>query len=115
MKRTIFILATMLVVCLTVLAVLVLHPVRKVKADHGCSLHTLMGNYGWTEFGSDVEDTTPTYFWTAIELVHFDGNGNFSIREGYEVDDGVNSGSYTGTGRYTVNSDCTMTICYTID
>ena len=59
MKRTIFGLATVLVVFLTVLAVLVVHPVRTVKAHHGCSDRTLMGDYGWTEFGSDKEYPDP--------------------------------------------------------
>ncbi|MGB7592669.1 MAG: hypothetical protein WBO19_15650 [Terriglobia bacterium] len=114
MKRTIFGLATVLVVFLTVLAVLVVHPLRTVKAHHGCSDRTLMGDYGWTEFGSDKEDTpTPTYFWTVTALVHFDGNGHFSASDVWEVDDGVSSGPLTGAGTYTVNSNCTMTITYT--
>jgi hypothetical protein len=44
MKRTIFGLATILLVFLTVLAVLVVHPSRKVKAHRGCSSRTLMGD-----------------------------------------------------------------------
>jgi hypothetical protein len=59
MKRTIFGLATILVVFLTVLAVLVVHPSRKVKAHRGCSNRTLMGDYGWTEFGTEFEYTPP--------------------------------------------------------
>ena len=59
MKRTIFGLATILLVFLTVLAVLVVHPSRKVKAHRGCSDRTLMGDYGWTEFGTEFEYTPP--------------------------------------------------------
>jgi hypothetical protein len=73
-----------------------------------------MGDYGWSEFGSDVEDSpTPTNFWTTTALVHFDGNGNFSLSNTWEVDDGVSSGPFTGAGTYTVNPNCTMTITYT--
>jgi hypothetical protein len=116
MKRTILVLASMLVVFVAVFAVLVLRPVRKVKAGHhGCSVRTLMGDYGWTEFGSDVEEGTPTYFWTTTALVHFDGTGIFSASDVWEVDDGVSDGPLTATGTYTVNSDCTMTITYLSD
>ncbi|MGO8733155.1 MAG: hypothetical protein ACLQVM_10205 [Terriglobia bacterium] len=71
MKRTIFGLATILVVFLTVFAVLAVHPSRKVKAHRGCSDRTLIGDYGWTEFGTEFEET-PYSFWTYDALVHFD-------------------------------------------
>jgi hypothetical protein len=115
MKRTIFGLAAILVVCLAVFAVLAVHPLRTVKAHHGCSPHTLLGDYGWTEFGSDVEESTPTTFWTATALAHFDGNGNFSLSDYKEVDDGVPNGPLSTTGTYTVNSNCTMTITYAFE
>jgi hypothetical protein len=117
MKRTIFGLATILVVFLTVLAVLAVRPLRTVKAHHGCSDRTLMGNYGWTEFGYEPEDTPTPNFWTSIALVHFDGNGNFTGGEGYSVDNGspdADNGTTSITdGTYTVNSDCTIKITYT--
>jgi hypothetical protein len=115
MKRTIFGLATILVVFLTVLALLVVHPVRTVKAHHGCSDRTLMGNYGWTEFGYEPEED-PVDFWTAVGLVHFDGNGHFTGTDIYSIDSGTpdpdNPTSDTD-GTYTINSNCTITITYT--
>ena len=115
MKRIIFGLATILVVFLTVLAVLVVRPLRTVKAQHGCSDRTLMGNYGWTEFGYEPEED-PADFWTAVGLVHFDGNGHFTGSKIYEIDNGVpdpNNPSSDIDGAYTVKSDCTITITYT--
>jgi len=117
MRRTIFALATILVVFLTVLAVLVVHPVRTVKAHRGCSDRTLMGNYGWQEFGNEYETTSTPHpsFWTETGLVHFDGDGNFSASQGYYIENGAASGPYSATGTYTVESDCTVTITYTSD
>ena len=114
MKRTIFGLATILVVFLTVLAVLAVRPLRTVKAHHGCSDRTLMGNYGWTEFGYEPEGAPD--FWTAAGLVHFDGNGHFSSNDIYSIDNGTpdpNNPSSDTDGTYTVNSDCTIAITYT--
>ena len=51
MKRTIFVLLTMLVVFVAVFSVLVLRPVPKVKATIGCSNATLFGNYGLVASG----------------------------------------------------------------
>ncbi len=115
MKRTIFGLATILVVIVTVFAVLVLRPVRKVKAGPApCSVSTLMGDYGWTEFGMEPEQF-PAPFWTQTGLAHFDGSGNFSESKIYYIENGRpdsgNPSSITG-GTYTVDSDCTVTICY---
>jgi hypothetical protein len=117
MKRTIFGLATILVVFLTVLAVLVVHPSRKVKAHRGCSDRTLMGDYGWTEFGTEFE-YSPPQFWTQVALVHFDGNGTFTAGEAYDILNGVpdaNNGTGSATGTYTVNPNCTIQITYTWD
>jgi len=116
MKRTIFGLATILVVFLTVLAVLVVHPLRTVKAHHGCSDRTLMGDYGWTEFGTEFEYSPPE-FWTQVGLVHFDGNGSFTGSELYGIENGLpdplnGTTSITG-GTYTVKPDCTVKITYT--
>ncbi len=119
MKRTIFGLATILVVFLTVFAVLVVHPVRKVRAlPTPCSAllnGTLSGYYGWTEFGSEPEQF-PAPFWTQTGLAHFDGTGGFSESKIYYIENGhpdsANPSSVTG-GTYTVDSDCTVTICYT--
>ena len=117
MKRTIFVLASILVVLVALIAVLVVRPVRKVKAQTGCSNRTLMGNYGWTEFGTEFEYTPPE-FWTFSALVYFDGNGKFTGSESYYIENGAPdplngiSGS-DSAGTYTVNSNCTVTITYT--
>ena len=115
MKRTIFGLATILLVFLTVLAVLVVHPSRKVKAHRGCSNRTLMGDYGWTDFGTEFEYTPPE-FWTDVGLVHFDGNGVFTGSNIYDIENGVpdpTNGTASVSGTYTVNSDCTVKLTYT--
>jgi len=117
MKRTIFGLATILLVFLTVLAVLVVHPSRKVKAHRGCSDRTLMGDYGWTEFGTEFE-YSPPQFWTQVALVHFDGNGTFTASEAYGIVNGVpdaNNGIGSASGTYTVTPNCTIQITYTWD
>jgi hypothetical protein len=104
----------MLVVFAAVIAVLVVRPVRTVKAQPGCSNRTLMGNYGWTEFGHEPE-SEGTPFWTMVGLVQFDGNGNFSGSNIYYIENGTpdpaNPSSVTG-GTYTVNSNCAVTITY---
>jgi hypothetical protein len=113
MKRTIFGLATLLVVCLTVFAVLVVHPVRKVKAHSGCSNRTLIGDYGWTEFG--LEPEMGGNYWTQSGLVHFDGEGKFSGSNMYFIENGTpdpENPSIDTNGIYTVNSNCTVTISY---
>jgi len=114
MKRTILGLAIMLVVFLTVLVVLAVRPVRRVKAHRGCSDSTLMGNYGWTEFGYEPEGKPD--FWTSTALVHFDGHGNFAGNNVYSIDNGApdpDSPNDLTDGKYTVNPDCTVTITYT--
>jgi len=107
MKRTIFVLLTMLVVFVAVFAVLVLRLVPKVKATVGCSNRMLLGNYGLVAPG--FYGVVPANF---SMLVKFDGKGGFNgsslnvVNNG--VPDGGNPGSFTG-GTYTVLSDCTCT------
>jgi hypothetical protein len=123
MKRTIFGLATILVVSLTVLAVLLARPLRTVKAHHGCSERTLMGSYGWTEFGLEPEDATPPHtppipptFWTEAGVVTFDGHGTFAGSNVYDVNNGtpdpLGPTEFTD-GSYSVGSDCSVKITYT--
>jgi hypothetical protein len=74
-----------------------------------------MGDYGWSEFGYDPEDS-PASFWTGVELVHFDGNESFSASETYYIANGVpdpTNGTASVSGTYTVNSDCTVKLTYT--
>jgi hypothetical protein len=107
MKRTILALATVLVVFVAVFAVLVLRPVPKVKAHHGCSNRTLKGDYGFNASGFNSGEPA-----TLEGLLNFDGNGNLTGSSLYTVVNGVpdpgNPNSFTGA-TYTVNSDCTMT------
>jgi hypothetical protein len=107
MKRTIFALATTLVVFVAVFAVLVLRPVPKVKAHYGCSKRTLMGYYGLKGFGD--QSGSPA---SLVGLLYFDGNGNLSGSKIYAVvggfPDSDNPNHFTGA-TYTVDSDCTMT------
>ena len=109
MKRTIFALSTMLVVFVAVFAVLAVHPLRTVKAHHGCSKATLKGNYGVVAQGVGASYITPVNF---SVLITFDGEGHLSGTNFNEV---VGPNLYAwpqiDTGAtYTVNSDCTCTI-----
>ena len=114
MKRTILAATTLLVVFATVLTVLLVRPLGTVKAHHGCSNRTLVGDYGWTEFGLEPE-TTGAPFWTQTGLVHFDGTGTFSGSNIHYVESGTASGPSTETGTYSVDSNCTVSITYTWD
>ena len=108
MKRTIFVVATLLVVFVTLFAVLVLRPVPRVKANPGCSNGTLLGAYGITVSGFDEADGP----WTYSALFNFDGNGGLSSTEAYRIKNFTLSapGAEDFTGAtYTVNSDCSMT------
>jgi hypothetical protein len=59
---------------------------------------------------------TPNDFWTATAHVNFDGQGTFSGRSVYSINNGApdpdNPSEMTG-GTYTVSSDCTVTLTYT--
>ena len=116
MKRTVFLLATVLVVFVAVFAVLVMRPVRKVRAHTGCSNASLRGNYALVMSGLYYYDG---YTWDFSMLANFDGQGNLSGSSLNTVYDGQNVGpegtagpvSFTG-GTYHVNNDCT--VCMTI-
>ena len=126
MKRTILGLATILVVLLTVLAVLVVHPTRRVKASVGCTASTLSGPYGWSEFGLEPEDARPLHwppippsFWTESALVDFTPTsataGTFTGSDVSYIENGKpQTSGFTG-GNYTVESDCSVTMTYTWD
>ena len=109
MKRTIFVLSTMLVVFVAVFAVLVLRPVRKVKALTNCPDldGTLSSSYGLVAPGN--HDSTG---WNLSMLASFNGSGTFTgshvsaVRGGDAVPG--SDGSFSG-GAYSVGSDCKFT------
>jgi len=121
MKRTIVVLATIIVVFVAVFAVLVLRPVRKVKATSICSAAMLNGYYTWGEFGTEFEvpftlPPHPALSWTQAGFVNFDGIGTVAGSDMYYIENGVASGPFTTTGTYTVGGTepaCTVTITYT--
>ena len=113
MKRTIFVLLTMLVVFVAVCAVLVLRPVAKVRATIGCSNATLKGNYGLVATGFSGGHSATLYKpWNLSMLANFDGKGGLSgtsMNHFNPAYDPYNPNHFTG-GTYTVNADCTCTL-----
>ena len=102
MKRTIFGLASILVVLLTLFAVLVLHPVRTAKAQYGCSDRTVKGTYGFAGFGFYAGSPA-----SVTGSLIFDGEGNFAGTRIHTVQAGITSSELTFSGAsYTVSSDC---------
>ena len=111
MKRTIFVLLTMLVVFVAVFGVLVVHSVRTVKAQEpGCSNRTLLGHYGLVGSGfAQASGTTEPA--TLVGLLHSDGDGNLTGSNIYMVGNGVVSGPESlTTGTYDISSDCTIAL-----
>jgi len=114
MKRTIFVLSTLLVVFVAVFSVLVLRPVAKVKATTGCSDATLIGNYGlvasgWYGHLDDPVEFVPGNF---SMLATFNGRGKFTASYLNIVLDGaLTTGSpFSVTdGTYTCLPNCTCT------
>jgi hypothetical protein len=114
MKRTIFVLLTILVVFVAVFAVLVVHPVRTVKAQHhGCSKRTLSGNYGLVGSGFALASGTNKPA-SLVGLLHFDGDGNLTGSNIYMVVNAVVSGpsSLTTGGSYDISSGCTIALTF---
>ena len=89
MKRTIFVLSTMLVVFAAVFAVVVLYPVRKAEATPNLCPNlnaTLDGNYGLWAPGNDVSPyASPSTNWDFSMLANFDGSGTFNGSHVYAV------------------------------
>ena len=118
MKRTIFALATLLVVFVTLFVLAVVHPVRRVRAHQGCTEATLEGTYGLVATGWVlVAQAFPGNF---SMLVTFDGKGGFTGDQlniiafeakpappGLQLESGSPFMNVTGT--YTVNADCSYT------
>jgi len=106
MKRTIFVLSTMLVVFVAVFAALVLRPIPKVGAV-SCSKSSLKSNYGLVAPGNHGSTG-----WNLFMLAKFDGSGTFTGSHVYAVQGGDvvpgSDGSFSG-GAYSVDSDCKFT------
>ena len=86
--------------------------------DHSCSLATLTGNYAISQSGFESPNSPgqkPQPF-TDVGVVAFGGDGNFSFTV-TDMSPG-NPNPYialqlTGSGTYTVNSDCTGSVSIT--
>ena len=114
MKRASFVVSTVLVVFVAVFAVLVVHPVRTVKAEqHGCSNRTLFGDYGLVGSGFALVsgNNKPA---SLVGSLHFDGKGNLTGSNIYMVANAVVSGpnSLTTGGTYHISSDCTIGLTF---
>jgi hypothetical protein len=112
MKRAIFLLSTILVVFVAVLAVLVVHPVRTVKARHGCSNATLKGNYALVAPGAQYVNVQRGFSMLATFNGEEDFSGsNFNITSGGIPYPTPPTAPYSFSGStYTVNPDCTCTL-----
>jgi hypothetical protein len=114
MKRTLLVLSILLVVFVAVFAVVVLRPVRKVKAGGGCSNASLSGGYALVMKGQ-YEYIDYGQEWDMSMLATFDGNGNLSGSNlwatyyGAPLPTAPAAEQFTG-GTYTVNYDCTVEI-----
>ena len=112
MKRTIFALATMLVVFVAVIAVLALRPVRKVKADHhGCTPATLKGSYGLVGSGF-AADATVWFPATVSGVLTFNGAGGVTGADVYTYigPTQYQSNASFSNGTYTINPNCSFEI-----
>jgi hypothetical protein len=111
MKRTVLVLSTLLVVFVAVLAVLVLRPVRKVKAGGGCSNGSLSGSYAFMMKGQYEFLSVYAQEWDMSMLATFDGKGNLSGSSVIGAYDGYvyANQQFTG-GTYTVNYDCSVSV-----
>jgi hypothetical protein len=115
MKRTLSLLLTLAVSA----ALLVLGPMSKhnqfsVQAQSGCSNATLSGNYAFLAPGFFIPHGNANEVPFAAEgVVAFDGIGSVSSSGDTAVGGGVISTQQSGTGTYTVKSDCTGSISFT--
>jgi len=94
--------------------------VTPAKANQGCSLKTLNGNYGgvWTGYidsgAPPVNPQTVGNFipYDGLEVSTWDGAGNFTASDVFTVG-GTPGQPANDSGVYTVNSDCTGTLTLT--
>ena len=92
------------------------HGVTPVHAQAGCSVATLKGPYAFKDQGFTTPGHTvngPTIFpFAAMGVEAFDGAGNVSVSYTLVVN-GTTAAGLTGSGTYTVNSDCTGSVSFT--
>lgn len=88
------------------------HGVPVVYAQSGCSVATLTGNYafsnpGFTTPNKSISGSEDPF--AAVGVLTFDGAGNISTNFTLAFKGAISPGQ-TGSGTYTVNSDCTGSI-----
>jgi hypothetical protein len=105
MKRS-TIARTFTIAAVTALALGIL-PTAKAQVNRGCSNATLQGTFAYTVTGSFVAAPAPLGPYAEAGAQTFDGVGG-TTAAGMSNTNGNVSPS-TGTGSYTVNSDCTGT------
>jgi len=71
-----------------------------------CSLETLNGTLAWSGVTQHLNGTPSA----GSGFEYYDGHGHMKYYEQYS--DGVTSGIYTGTGTYTLSSNCIATVVY---
>ena len=87
-----------------------IHP-RSTKAQSGCSLSSVQGNYGFAESGFYLASGNLNLVSAAGRAVA-DGNGNLMAQETLVANGNVVQG-YQYFGSYTVNPDCTGSLTTT--
>jgi hypothetical protein len=85
-----------------------------VHASNGCTNASLMGNYAliWSGFTSLRGSRGPQVPWAGAGVGTFDGGGGVSANYSTSVNGSVYT-AQTGSGTYTVNSDCTASVGFT--
>jgi hypothetical protein len=101
---------------LTLVTITSRRAVRPVYAQNGCSLASLTGNYAFSHSGFTSKNLKGNPLpAAAVGVFTFDGAGNFSANF---TDMSPGKPTYiavqgTGSGSYTVNSDCTGSAAFT--
>ncbi len=114
MKRSV----TLLISIILSVGMLVLGVVPKMQAQAGCTLATLNGSYGvrFTGFSPGTTPpvpTTATFPITGVGTFTFNGAGGYSAN-GTQSNNGTII-TFTDTGTYTVNPDCTGSIVSSVN
>lgn len=91
------------------------HGVMPVHAQGGCSVATLTGTYAFKDPGFVAPGHSVTGAevpFAAMGVEAFDGAGNVSASYTLVINGAISTG-LTGSGTYTVNSDCTGSVSFT--